>query len=206
MPLLPLYINIGVLIGFVSEYFLSYQEVTYVTFAIMFVFLSTYAIFPDTPKQLYKNLKRDECIKSMQIYCDTKSLEHKVEHFYWIEAKKIKNILKSERSAISDYGELNRFWIFEICFNNSLVSVTNESLQIFAKCISLLILQSLLVWYFNTSYTFNEYFTEMRYIFDETLTIFTAAVEVVGLFLFILFVNLIGIRVSVCIIFSLHQT
>lgn len=112
MPLIPLLINIGILIGFISDYFLSYHEVTYVTFGIMFVFLCTYSIFPDTPKQLYKNLRRDECIKSMRVYCDTKSLEHKIDHFYWIEAKKIKNILKSERSSISDYGKLKLVFVF----------------------------------------------------------------------------------------------
>lgn len=52
--LLPLSINVGIFTTFIFDFFLSYSEMVGVTFAVLFVFLCTFAFFPDTPRQLYK--------------------------------------------------------------------------------------------------------------------------------------------------------
>lgn len=52
--LLPLSINVGIFTTFIFDFFLSYSEMVGVTFAVLFVFLCTFALFPDTPRQLYK--------------------------------------------------------------------------------------------------------------------------------------------------------
>lgn len=94
---------------------LSYLEIAYVTFAIIFLFLCTYTIFPDTPRQLYKIRRKEvsyshlvvtfhwikshilqQAIRSLQLYRDIRDLECQTDNCYQIEVKKMRKNLISE--------------------------------------------------------------------------------------------------------------
>lgn len=55
-------INAGLLIMLVTDLFLSYLEIACTAFIFLLLFLCTYAIFPDTPRQLYKIRSKEVAI------------------------------------------------------------------------------------------------------------------------------------------------
>lgn len=80
----------------VADLFLNYMEVTYAAFVFLLLFLCTFNIFPDTPRQLYKIRKKEEAIRSLQLYRDIMDLECQTDDCYQIEVKKIRENLKSD--------------------------------------------------------------------------------------------------------------
>lgn len=52
-------INAGLLIILIADLFSSYSEVACIAFVFLLLFLCTYTIFPDTPRQLYKIRKKE---------------------------------------------------------------------------------------------------------------------------------------------------
>lgn len=80
----------------VADLFLTYMEVTYAAIVFLLLFLCTFTIFPDTPRQLYKIRKKEEAIRSLQLYRDIMDLECQTDDCYQIEVKKIRENLKSD--------------------------------------------------------------------------------------------------------------
>lgn len=65
--LLPISINVGVLIGFLADAFLAFDQIPYVTIACLTLFLCTFLVFPDSPRQLYR-INKKEVSFEMNLY------------------------------------------------------------------------------------------------------------------------------------------
>lgn len=60
--ILPLSINIGMLIIFISDYYLSFYEISSLALTVLFLFICCFTFFPDTPRQLYKIRRKEVCV------------------------------------------------------------------------------------------------------------------------------------------------
>lgn len=102
--MLPVSINIGILIGFIFNGLLEFEEIPWIAMICLGVFLCTFTIFPDTPRQLYKIGHHQEAIESLQIYRDIRDLERQTDDCYIVEVRKIRKALKQDEGFCNHFG------------------------------------------------------------------------------------------------------
>lgn len=102
--MLPVSINIGILIGFIFSGLLEFEEIPWGAMVCLGLFLCTFTIFPDTPRQLYKIGHHQKAIESLQIYRDIRDLERQTDDCYIVEVRKIRKALKQDDGFRTHFG------------------------------------------------------------------------------------------------------
>lgn len=65
---LTLYVNVGILIGFVGGTYLDYAIVPYIMIVFPVIFFCAFILMPDTPQYLLKRNRNDEAEQSLRFY------------------------------------------------------------------------------------------------------------------------------------------
>lgn len=93
---MPIAINVGILIILTSDLVLSNLEIAYIAVAFLFVFLCTFSFYPDTPRQLYKNRKKEVTFNSIdrfKMYYSMNFFYRKLfDHFNCIVTSEVYNV------------------------------------------------------------------------------------------------------------------